>query len=178
MGINLLLWRETAKQKKLRELLLRCVLYVLLNILALYLIQVIFLHHIDNLQKDIININHAAQNMMIQKTAKNQEALLHKLITLYPKQKKMITRNKAMQQVLANIANNLPNTLTLSSLTITKKNIQVTGIGTLLSDIQTYSHALRRSGLHHVILSFIQKNQHTTNSFHFLIRATLCSDGK
>lgn len=167
--MNLLPWREKQKKHHQQKILFGAIIFVI----ALFIIGISANRFLKN-QMQLINLqakNNVVENKKIAVLhAQQHAALLKKLNTMHAQKLLSINENKKDLVLLADIANDLPNDVTLTSLSINNKKIKLTGVSNQLSDIHQYANNLKEtlSGMQ-IELSEIDNNQQNELQMNFTI---------
>ncbi|HLB55959.1 MAG TPA: PilN domain-containing protein [Coxiellaceae bacterium] len=169
--MNLLPWREKQKQHHQQKILFGAIVFMI----ALFIIGLIannFLKHQMrqfNLQS---KMNAAKNGKIIVLRTQQHAALLNKLNIVHAQKLTSIYDNKNNAVLLSDIANDLPNDVTLTSLSMDDKKIKLTGVSNQLSDIHQYANNLKETlPQKQIELSEINNNQQNKSQMNFTIVA-------
>lgn len=170
--INLLPWRKKIAVKQKQKWV-----FYFLGFLVLTVFIFIFLKYLFAYETKLLDV----KSKKIQSTAKKiilnhphqTILLLQKIKSLSIKKIAAKKDNDAIENLLLDISNMLPNNITLNSLTITNQEFILTGFCNQLSDIHQYADYLRKALKWKTLkLSNIQSSTKNNSQINFTIQAT------
>src|SRR3990167_1684871 len=170
--INLLPWREIQRKQQIQRRNNRFILYGLTMIVMLFFIKYFLINETKEINDTTHSIKQKNKNMIIP-NAKNHIALLKKLQSVDSKKLAAVKKNKSSLALLSAIANNISDNITLNSLTLTKKEIKLTGVSNQLSDIHQYNAILQKNlPWKNSQLIEVHNDDQKLSLMHFTIEAT------
>ena len=170
ISLNLLPWRISLLQKKKRFFILRAVCYGLLCcglMIATHLLLITQINQLKNKNQILLN---DAKNIIVLDPLKSNEKLFSQLKKLFPLKSQSIKHNQAMTLLLVTLVSDLPNTVTLTQLSLSLKNILLMGESLQLPDIHQYSVALQNIQWPHNQLFDVHHDSSNFAQIHFSIR--------
>ncbi|EKD91892.1 MAG: hypothetical protein ACD_29C00318G0002 [uncultured bacterium] len=170
--MNLLPWREMQKRKSKQKTMFGLIASSFLIIGIFITLKYFFIHETRLLKIQANNIIENNANIVLHHPHQHS-ALLQKLKSLHLQKLAAMKANQAIEILLSDIANDLPNSVTLSALTLNHKKIKLMGVGDQLSDIHQYSNALKQNlPWKNVQLSEIHNDQKNKLQMDFTIQVT------
>lgn len=142
--MNLLPWRERKKQSHKQKIIFFTLLFSILLLFLCIIFKYFLIHETQLVKTDIVKISENNTKIILDHPYQHR-TLLKKLNQIHAKKILSQKSNQLMTTLLADIANDLPDTVTLATLTIDAKKIKLTGISNQLSDIHAYAHNLKQT---------------------------------
>lgn len=167
--MNLLPWRDQQKQHHQQKILLGAIIF-LISLFFIGIIANSFLKY--QMQKlNLQSKRNAAENgKIIVLHTQQHAALLNKLNSMHVQKLLSIHENNNNAVLLADIANDLPNDVTLTTLSVDSQKIKLTGVSNQLSDIHQYANNLKETlPQKQIELSEINNNQQNKLQMNFTI---------
>ncbi len=175
MSINLLPWREEKRKAQLKKLRNRVTIYSIILFFSSLFIKLFLYIHAQHTHFKILQLNHQISGISLNDPLHKNESLLKKLSYFHAQQKNVKQQNASMQHSLFQIANVIPNTITLDQLIINAKKILLTGKSDQLADIHHYVNALQTATTGKAVqLTNIQSDEKN----HSIMRFTIEIDGE
>lgn len=157
--INLLPWRKKLEKKKKYYLFFRLSAYASAFFILCIFLNLFLLHKTNQLNIESSAIEKSSAQIILNHP-KRHLVLLQDLKTLFSQKEITTKSNQNTEKFLLAIADDLPENVTLQSLTLHGKRAELTGFSDQLSSIHQYNTTLQNQFPHkHILLSEIHNDQ-------------------
>src|SRR3990167_4633999 len=173
MSINLLPWRASERKLKWKKIIFRWLICFISTIIFSIILKNKLQNEIHLKENKIQLIENKLKIISIDPDAQKNNALLNKLKQYQLLKSKSIKINNRFKAMLADIANQLPDSLVLTKINMSEKKISIHGYGQNISDIHEYDeHLQSKNQWKKIILSNIKTDVTQASRLKFTIEIT------